>query len=87
MTIDLDPGHHYDNLSDAVHPHLPHCARCGAALVDNDGRDTDGRYFCDDFHGHDEDGVFAPIHAFTRQGAEAEDDEFSIVCDGTDRCR
>lgn len=73
---------------DLVHPDLPHCVRCGEAIRNvADMEDVHGGYTCDEWHGHDEDGVFAPVHYTDPAHPTEDDDTYFIVFDGTDDCR
>ena len=48
--------------------------------------DVRGMYFCGDFHGHDEDGVFSPNHDVDVSRVRAEDATYFITQDDQDNC-
>ena len=64
------------------------CQRCGVPVkfecfADDDSPvyvDADGYYVCTDYHGHDEHGVYSPLHTLHP------DDDSTVVTDNSDGC-
>jgi hypothetical protein len=65
------------------------CARCADPITAESTYwvDRSGSFCCSDYHGHDEHGVFAPIHDPSPAVVIGEDEQYYVLRDGYDACR